>query len=156
MGHIMKKFLRVTIPLIALVGALLVAGSAGAATSCHAINAKGVGQDQGGGVTTAAIRGGGLLQGTTEALFILGAPDGTVFPFTGDIVFTTNRATLTVTLVGAFDVSTGQFNGSGPVTAATGKLAGASGNLSFAGVEDFSTGRFTETVVGEICVDLAP
>ena len=52
-----------------LVGSLMVAGQVQAATACHKINAKGAGQDLGGGNTTARISGGGLLQGTTAAHF---------------------------------------------------------------------------------------
>jgi len=73
----------------------------------------------------------------------------------GTVVFT-NKATLTVAVSGTFDTGTGEFAASGPATAATGKLAGATGNLRLAGVEDLSTGRFTETVQGNICVDLTP
>jgi hypothetical protein len=43
----------------------VLASPAAAAASCHKINAKGVGQDLGGGNTTANINGGGLLNGTT-------------------------------------------------------------------------------------------
>ena len=51
---------------------------------------------------------------------------------------------------------TGEFSASGPVTDATGKLAGATGTLPFDGVEDLSTGSFVEEVTGLVCVDLAP
>jgi hypothetical protein len=44
----------------------------------------------------------------------------------------------------------------GPVTGATGKLAGATGTLLFEGVEDLSTGMFAENVTGVICVNLSP
>jgi hypothetical protein len=40
---------------------LFIAGQAYAGVSCHKINAKGVGQDLGGGNTEAYIIGGGLL-----------------------------------------------------------------------------------------------
>jgi hypothetical protein len=142
----------------ALAGMLLLAGSVQAGTggeSCHRINAKGVGQDLGGGHTTARIIGGGLLQGTTGGTFTIGgAPP--VFAIQGSVVFTTNQATLAVGVSGTFDVSTGAFSASGPVTAATGKLEGATGSLTLSGVEDFATGRFTETVTGSICVNLSP
>jgi hypothetical protein len=72
------------------------------------------------------------------------------------VEFSTNRATLTVSVEGTFDVASGAFSASGPVTASTGKLAGATGFLSLAGVEDLTTGSFVEDVVGEICVNLAP
>ena len=72
------------------------------------------------------------------------------------MTFTTNRGTLTVTVTGTFDVSSGAFVSSGPVTASTGKLADATGTLTLNGVENLSTGSFTEEVTGNICVDLAP
>ena len=110
-----------------LAGMLLLAGSVQAGTggeSCHRINAKGVGQDLGGGHTTARIIGGGLLHGTTAGAFTIGgAPP--VFAIQGSVVFTTSQATLAVGVSGTFDVSTGAFSASGPVTAATGKLEGS-------------------------------
>jgi len=45
---------------------------------------------------------------------------------------------------------------SGPVTAATGKLAGATGTLVLNGIEDLTSGKFIEDISGLICVDLAP
>ncbi|HWZ73611.1 MAG TPA: hypothetical protein VN326_19320 [Casimicrobiaceae bacterium] len=48
---------------------LLMVSSAQAGPSCQKIDATGVGQDQGSGVTTAQISDGGLLQGTTAAAF---------------------------------------------------------------------------------------
>jgi hypothetical protein len=145
---------------VCLVGALAsfsAIAQASAAESCHKINAKGIGQDLGNGRTTADINGGGLLNGTTAGLFgISPTADPNVFDLVGSVVFTTNKATLTVAVSGTFDTGTGEFAASGPATAATGKLTGATGNLSLAGVEDLSTGRFTETVQGNICVDLAP
>ena len=147
---------RVLVLVLSLVvGSLLLAGQVQAATSCHKINAKGVGQDLGGGTTTARIIGGGLLHGTTVGAF---APSGLspVVLLAGTVTFTTNRGTLTVTVNGTFDTSSGAFTASGPVTASTGKLAGATGALTFSGVENLSTGSFTEDVTGNICVDLAP
>jgi len=134
------------------------------AVSCHKINAKGAGQgappeagDPPGLVRTVAqIRGGGHLQGTTEAAFQITDPTPTGFTFVGDLTFTTNRATLTVALDGTLNVVTGEFAASGTVTGSTGKLEGASGTLTFEGVQDLAdpAGSFTETVKGEICVDL--
>lgn len=129
-----------------------------AAPACQniKINATGVGQDLGGGRTVAQISGGGLLQGTTEGNFTITGGSFPVFTIAGTVKFTTHQGTLTVTVTGTFDVSTGEFTASGSVTDATGKLAGASGTLSFAGVEDLSTGAFVENVTGQICVDLRP
>ena len=96
----------------------------------------------------------GRGQGTTEAAFLANFATG---DFEGDITFTTNRATLTVTIEGNVSFVTGAFLASGDVTAATGKLEGASGSLRFEGVQMTladPAGSFTETVTGEICVDL--
>jgi len=145
-----------TLLLVVSAAMLMTAGPAQAEVSCHKINAKGVGQDLGGGMTEAQIIGGGLLQGTTEAAFVITADTPPAFPFEGTVTFTTKKATLTVTITGTFDVSTGNFAASGPVSGATGKLAGATGTLTFEGTQDLSTGVFTEDVTGLICVDLAP
>ena len=140
---------------LSLVSLGVVAGPAAAAVSCHKINAKGVGQDNGGGNTTASINGGGLLNGTTIGHFNVGSTPP-VLPISGTVEFTTNKATLTVGVNGSFNVSSGEFDASGPVTASTGKLEGATGNLTLTGTEDLTTGRFTEKITGTICVDLAP
>ncbi|HZD23492.1 MAG TPA: hypothetical protein VE569_08840, partial [Acidimicrobiia bacterium] len=135
---------------------------ANAAVSCHKINARGTGRfavpgDPAFG-TIAQIHGGGLLQGTTAAelsgTFI--APS--TLALNGDLTLTTNRATLTVTVGGTLDLTTGEFTVTGSVTDSSGKLAGASGDLTFEGVQDLAdpNGAFVETVTGEICVDLSP
>lgn len=158
---------RATALLLALALApALWAAPASAGTSCHAIDATGAGEgspaqpgDPPGLVRTVAqIRDGGLLQGTTEAAFQIPAgSEPPVLPFSGDLTFSANRGTLTVHLDGHLDLTDGTFAATGPVTAATGKLDGADGMLSFAGTQDLTDpdGAFTETVVGEICVDLA-
>ena len=143
--------------LVIFAASLIVASSAHAAVSCHKINAKGAGQDLGGGVTEAQIIGGGLLHGTTQGLFVVtGVPP--VYTIAGTVTFTTRQGILPVTVTGTFDVVTGNFIASGPVASAsaTGKLTGATGTLLFEGIEDFSTGKFVEDVKGLICLDLAP
>ena len=103
---------------------LIPAAPATAAVSCHQITSKGVGQaappqagDPPGLIRTLAqIRGGGLLQGTTEAAFQVTSPTPTGIAFAGDITFTTNRATLTVELDGTLDLATGDFQASGDVS----------------------------------------
>jgi len=152
--------LALLLPLLTLVHA----GPATAGVSCHPINAKGAGRgapsqagDPPGLIRTVAqIRGGGLLQGTTKAAFQVTGSIPTGIAFAGDITFTTKRATLTVDLDGTLDLTTGEFAASGDVSGATGKLAGATGTLTLAGVQDLldPAGSFTETVSGEICVDL--
>jgi hypothetical protein len=151
----MEALRRTAVRSMFIVAAALVGvTTAQAGVSCHKINAKGAGQDHGGGITTAQIIGGGLLQGTTQGNFnIAGAPPE--LSIAGTVMFTTQQATLTVGVTGTVNVVTGNFIATGPVTVATGKLAGATGTLTFEGVEDLTTGKFVEDVSGVICVDLA-
>jgi hypothetical protein len=152
----MKTLTRIISLFLILASTLIMISPAYAATSCHKIKAKGVGQDLGSGQTVATIKGGGLLQGTTVGNFAITGVSGSVATIEGTVRFTTNRATLIVSVVGTFDVASGEFSASGPVTSATGKLAGTTGNLTLAGVENLSDGSFVEDVTGTICVDLAP
>lgn len=151
------KSLRVF--LLLLLGALIVVGGARVEASsasddddCHRINARGVGQDLGGGNTTATITRGGILNGTTAASFAITGGTPPALTFAGTVVFTTAEGTLTVSIAGTFNVATGEFRASGPVTAGTGAFADATGALRFAGVEDLTTGAFTETVKGTVCL----
>jgi len=125
-------------------------------TSCHRIDASGVGQDLGLGQTVAQISDGGLLQGTTAASFAITGFAGTVASFAGTITFTTNRGSLTASVAGTLDVATGAFSATTSSLSGTGKLDGATGSLAFDGVENLATGAFTEVIVGSICLDLAP
>lgn len=148
---------------VALVGVVAPA-PASAGVSCHLVTANGVGQgapaedgDPPNLVRTVArLTGGGLLHGTTAAAFTITGPTTTGFTFEGELTVSANRATVTVGLVGGLDVSTGAFEASGPIIGSTGRLAGSTGTLTFAGVQDLAdpAGSFTETVTGEICVDL--
>ncbi len=148
----MKRFAPL---LCVLASALIMVGGAQAEGSeddqgCAQIHAVGVGQDLGGGNTTATISHGGRLNGTTAGSFaISGAPP--VFNIAGTVMFTTKGGTLTATVSGTFNVLTGEFNASGPVSAGTGSLAGVTGTLTFQGVENLGTGVFTETVTGTLC-----
>jgi hypothetical protein len=92
-------------PLLAFGAALLFASSAEAAVSCHKINAKGVGQDLGGGRTQAQIIGGGLLHGTTAASFSIVGGTPPVLLISGTVTFTVQGGTLAVQVGGSFDVS---------------------------------------------------
>ena len=150
----MKKKLS---SMLLLAGALLTIVPAHPAASCHIIEAKAVGQDDGTGRTMGKVIGGGLLQGTVEgAVTPTSPPVNGIVTFTEIVKFTNGRGTLTVEVAGGINIVTGQFNASGSVKDATGKLAGATGNITFSGVADFTTGLFTENITGLICVDLAP
>jgi len=143
--------------LIVILTSVLMASQTGAEVSCHQINAKGAGQDLGGGATEGHVLGGGLLHGTTAGSFVITGISGTVASIAGTVTFTTaNQSTVTVTVAGFFDVATGEFSASGPITDATGKLSGATGSLSFDGLQDLSDGSFVQDITGEICVDLTP
>ena len=120
---------------------------------CKKVDGKGVGQDFGGGNTSATVTNDGLLKGSTTAHFDILGEGPTVFGIVGIVNVTTNKGTLTVSVVGTFDVSAGAFNASGPVTGGTGKFTGSSGSLTFNGVENLSTGAFTETIKGTVCLD---
>jgi hypothetical protein len=153
----MKSHRRIVrLVLFTILSGLMMISAAQAAESCHKINAKGVGQDLGGGMTEAQIIGGGLLHGTTAGVFEITGASGPLLSIAGTVTFTTHQGTLTVSVTGTLNVATGEFSASGPVTDATGKLAGATGELSLEGVENLSDGSFVEDVTGEICVDLAP
>ena len=147
---------RIRLAAFIVLGAAVLATSLVAAPSTHKIVAKQVGQDNLDGTTSADVIGGGLLQGTTAGSFV---PDFSTFPIiglAGTVTFSTNNGTLTVCVTGTLNALTGEFEAAGPVCGSTGKLAGASGFLSFVGVEDLSTGAFTSDTTGTITVDLSP
>jgi hypothetical protein len=143
---------------------LVVPSQAVAAESCRAINATGTGSgapaepgDPPNLVRTRAqLADAGLLQGTTAAAFTITGATDTGISFAGPLTITTNRSTVLLDLTGTLDLTTGQFVGSGPIVAATGKLSGATGSLTLSGQQDLTdpAGHFTETVSGSICVDL--
>lgn len=138
---------------ILVLSALPMVGQVEAGESCHKINARARGQDSGAGVTQAQVIGGGLLQGTTVGNFAIGEVVGSEAAITGTVKFTSNNATLTVTVSGTFNLASGAFSAAGPVTDSTGKLAGASGSLAFDGVENLSNGSFVEDISGRICLN---
>ncbi len=140
--------------LLCLAGALTLVGTAYAGDDtdgCARVHAVGVGQDLGGGNTTATITRGGSLNGTTNAHFDITGGAFPTFTIAGTVVFTTKHGTLTVQLVGTFNVATGAFNSTGPISGGTGALTGATGTLTLSGVEDLATGAFTETITGALC-----
>lgn len=152
---------RRTIAALMAVGALTVVapGVAHAGESCHEINATGTGQALSPTTTEATIRGGGLLHGTTTGDFSVTGSTETGFLIAGTVSFTVNRATLDVVVAGTVDpVGTGgalTFALASTGMSGTGKLAGATGTLTFAGA-GADDGSFTEDVTGRICVDLSP
>ena len=155
---------RIALVFLLPLALLVVPSPALAAESCHAITATGTGSgapaepgDPPNLVRThAQLTDAGLFQGTTTAAFTITGVTDTGITFAGPLTVTTNRATVIVDLTGTLNVTTGQFTASGPITATTGKLSGATGSLTLSGVQDLTdpAGSFTETVSGSICVDL--
>jgi hypothetical protein len=119
---------------------------------CVPVRATGAGQDLGGGRTQATISVLGVRVGTTQATFTIGGMNGTVASFTGPIVFTSAPGTLTAQVAGTFDVVSGAFRATSTSIAGTGLLRGVTGNVTLAGLEDFATLGFTETITGRLCV----
>lgn len=158
-----------TTPTRRMLAALLAAATLGlaapavahAGVSCHRINATGAGQQTGPTTTVATIRGGGLLNGTTVGDFPEATPTPTGFLIAGTVTFTVNRATLAVAVEGRLDADPTRppgsitFDVTSTGMTGTGRLAGAEGTLRLAGA-GAPDGSFTETVTGEICVDLSP
>ena len=121
---------------------------------CLPVDATGVGQDLGGGQTSAAITVGGGQVGTTAAAFTITGVNGTVASFVGPIVFTGLGGTLTAQVTGTLDVTTGAFTSTSTSVSGTGLLRRVTGDLTFTGSEDLKTGAFTEAIHGVLC--LAP
>lgn len=141
--------------LFVVVCTLMMVSQSQAKVSSHKINAKDFGQFSN-GTTEAQIVGGGLLQGTAVGNWeVVSDASFPVLDLIGDVTFTTNKGTLTVTVTGTFNVFTGDFFAEGPVTDAEGKLEGAEGFLTFVGIQD-PTGMFVEDITGVITVDLSP
>ena len=145
------------LPLLVLVfgSALIMAGGVQAADSdgdgCKTVHATGVGQDLGSGNTTATISHGGFLNGTTVGAFVVTGVSGSIVSIGGTVVLTTKHGGLTATVTGTLNLATGAFTASGPVSVGNGKLAGATGVLTFAGIENLVNGTFTETITGTVC-----
>ncbi len=135
-----RRVLLVLLGSLILVGGARVEGAKAGNDDCRRINARGVGQDLGGGNTTATIIRGGILNGTTSAHFDITGGTPPELTLAGTVVFTTPRGTLTVMVDGTFNVVTGAFRASGPVASGTGVFTGASGRLRFVGTQDLVTG----------------
>ncbi len=119
---------------------------------CLPIEATGVGQDLGGGRTTATISVHGVEVGTTAAAFTITGQDGTVVSFDGPITFTGLGGTLTAQVTGTLDAATGDFTSTSTSVTGTGTFRDVTGDVTLNGTEDLATGAFTETITGELCV----
>jgi len=121
----------------------------------HSINAKGQGQLTSDTTTAGKIIGGGLLHGTTTATLNIAAIDQTTgdATYVGVVMITTKHGTLTLNDVGLFNLVTGVFSSHSTVAGGTGRFAGATGDLYFAGIVDLASGNFTDEISGELFLD---
>jgi hypothetical protein len=144
----------------ALVGLVCSVGSSSAAQArattprhlCVAVHATGTGQDLGNGMTEATISTHGIVLGHTRATFTPTAVTPTSESFTGPIVFSSRVGTLTAQVQGAFDITAGTFTATSTSIAGTGLLRPVGGTVTLNGTENLSTGAFTETISGRLCV----
>jgi hypothetical protein len=141
----------ILIGIVALAAALSSAAPASAGTICLPISAYGVGQDIGGGKTTAVIKTHGILLGTTTGTFTGTGLDGAVATFMGPIKFTTPIGTMTAQVTGTLDTATGAFRSDSTSLTGTGLFRGVKGNVTLIGTENLATGAFTETITGRLC-----
>ena len=146
---------------VVLAGSLATVGTAQAVETCHTINAKGAGQITSqtttGATTVSQIIGGGLLHGTTEAelTFMNVDPATGIATFEGTLVLTNKHGTLTLfVFAGVFNTQTGEFQNDSVVTDATGRFAGATGNLFFHGFVAPDGSFRDDTIRGAVCVNL--
>src|SRR6266516_1332058 len=103
-------------------------------------------------MATAAGDHAGILNGTTIGQLEITGGTPPVVTLAGTGVLTTHDGTLTLSLVGTFNQATGAIEATGQVVAGTGVFAHATGTLMFVGVEDLTTGSFTNTITGTVCL----
>jgi hypothetical protein len=120
--------------------------------SCLSVNARAAGQNLGHGRTAATITHAGILNGTTAGQLEVTGGTPPLLTVVGTGVLTTNHGSLTVSVAGTFNTATGVFEATGHVVHGTGVFAGATGVLTFVGVEDLTSGRFTQTITGTVCL----
>ena len=152
---------RLILPLLVCLAAVLAVAAPASATThpqvhrghvrCLPVHATGVGQDLGGGQTSATVSVAGVEVGTTAATFTVSGVAGNVASFSGPIVFTGLGGTLTAQVTGTLDVTTGVFVSTSTSISGTGSLHAVTGALTFSGTEDLATGAFTETIDGRLC-----
>ena len=125
----------------------------GSATErCTGFHAKGTGVDSGLGTTTATLYRGQREFATSVGTFTLGVEVDGVLPFTGTIVLTNDKGTLTAPVEGTLDTATGWFSAASTSLTGTDGYVDTTGRLRFRGVEDLTDHTFTEHVYGKFCV----
>lgn len=144
---------RSMLMLALVVGLLATPVPAGAHASCRQITATGQGQDLGGGRTEARIRGDRWLHGSSTASFVIRQVVGSVASFDGVLLFDLRKGAIALSVVGTFDLATGEFMASSTAVTGFGRFRGVEGMLVLSGVQDLASGAFTETITGELCVE---
>ena len=88
---------------------------------------------------------------TTEAFFqfLFTPKPGS---FAGSLSIVGEEGSLTVSLEGDLDFTTGEYWATGPIQDSTGDLVGASGSCTFDGIQDLTLGTFSQTVHCSVCV----
>ena len=141
-----------TFALIALTISLFpLAQSASAVSDCKKVK----GNLSGGG-GSGTITQGGILNGTTQAVFtsmFTPTPDPTTFAFTDDLTITTDKGVLKTHNVAIFDVARGVFSAIDRIdpNASTGDFAGATGVLYINGKTPDGGATIQAEITGEIC-----
>ena len=150
----MKLIIRTlaTFALAALtIGLFPLAQSASAVSDCKQVK----GNLSGGG-GSGTITQGGILNGTTQAVFtsmFTPTPDPTTFSFTDDLTITTDKGVLKTHNVAIFDVARGVFSAIDRIdpNASTGDFAGATGVLYVNGKTPDGGATIQAEITGEIC-----
>jgi hypothetical protein len=119
---------------------------------CVPVHATGVGQDLGNGMTEATISSHGVVLGTTHATFTPTTVTPTAESFTGPIVFSSNVGMLTAQVTGAVDLTAGTFTATSTSITGTRFLRAVGGQVTLSGSENLTTGAFTETITGKLCI----
>ena len=133
------------------IGLLSLTQSASAVSDCK----KASGNLSGGG-GSGTITQGGILNGTTQAVFTSAfspTPNPTTFSFTDDLTITTDKGVLKTHNVGIFSVAAGVFSAIDRIdpTASTGDFAGATGVLYINGKTPDGGVTIQAEITGEIC-----
>lgn len=151
----MKRKITIIAALASLaltLGLFSVTRSASAANDCYKVkgNLSGVGG-------AGAITQGGILNGTTQAVFtstFVPTPDPTTFSFTDDLTITTDRGVLNTHNVAIFDVVRGVFTAIDRIdpNLSTGNFAGATGVLYVNGRTPDGGANIQAEIVGGVCL----
>jgi hypothetical protein len=120
--------------------------------SCLSVHARAFGQNLGNGHTESTIVHAGILNGTTIGQLEITGGTPPVLTVVGTGVLTTLHGTLTVSVVGTVNRATGVIQATGHLVHGTGMFAGATGVLTFEGLEDLTSGSFTQTITGTVCL----